>query len=146
MNNEENQQLEDYGMRHMWWVGVFVFVLAMTPLSLTAPSDKNLRAQAKAEVLAYQVAQLYRENVQSSSNQVAFNSAGPVHFRHPASIQGGSAGSSGVMGRDPWGRPYKYSVQETPDSQLQVEMASAGPDGVFSDTDDSDDIRLMLSF
>lgn len=146
MNNEENQHLDEPGLRHVWWVGAFVFVLAMAPLSLTAPSDKNLRAQAKAEVLAYQVAQLYRENVQSSSTQVGLHSAGPAQFRHPASIQGSSSGSSGVMGRDPWGRPYRYSVQEDPDSKLQVEMASAGPDGVFSDDAQSDDIRLMLSF
>lgn len=132
-------------MARFWWAGLFSFVLSLAPLSLTAPSDKTLRARAKAEVLAYQVAQLYRENVQSSSSSES-GSMGPAYVRHPATAPGGSTNSSGLMGRDPWGRPYRYHVHETPEDRLQVEMVSAGPDGVFSVAPDGDDVQLILSF
>lgn len=145
MNNEEFQDFESDKVTRFWWAGLFFFVLSLAPLSLTAPSDKTLRARAKAEVLAYQVAQLYRENVQSSSSSEP-ESMGPAYVRHPATAPGGSTNSSGIMGRDPWGRPYRYLVQETPDERLQVEMTSAGPDGEFSSGPTDDDVHLTLSF
>lgn len=146
MNNESLHTFKPSKPGGLWSVLVLIFVLGMAPLSLTSPSDGVLRARGRAEVLAYQVAQLYRENVQSSTGPES-SSMGPAYVRLPSSAAGMPAPAQGVMGRDPWGRPFRYEVREQADSQIEVRMVSAGPDGIFEQVADSgDDIQLTLSF
>lgn len=118
---------------------VVLLAFALIPFSRTSPEEKAIRARSKAEVLAYQVAQLFRESIPRSEAAETADSAGS---RRPAAID--AAPAEGLMGQDPWGRAYSYKI--LPEGEkLRVEMRSAGPNGVPDLHQGGDDIVLILS-
>lgn len=135
MKNEQNQE---FSLK--LWVFPFsalalLLCFALIPFGRTSPEEKIVRARAKAEVLAYQVAQLFRESARP--NEDAAHAS-----RGPASID--PAPAEGLMGQDPWGHAYTYKI--VPEGEkLRVEMRSAGPDGVQDLQPDGDDVKLTLS-
>lgn len=115
-----------------------ILSLAFVPWGRSSPEEKVLKARARAEVLAYQVAQLYRESL--NDQQVV-----PASQRGPASIPAAedATPAEGLMGQDPWGRAYSYRIVPV-NGRLRVEMKSAGPDG-SPDGEKGDDILLVLT-
>lgn len=119
--------------------------LAFLPNQHRSQEDLQLKARSQAEILAYQVVQLYRDNQGSSERNLDSS-------RSPASVlsRGASEGSralpisEGLMGRDPWGQAFAYRIQSSESSEgLIVEVSSYGPD--FS-PGGQDDVVLRLSF
>ncbi|MBX2987899.1 MAG: type II secretion system protein GspG [Bdellovibrionaceae bacterium] len=146
MKNEENQEV----IAKSWifpFVGLVALLgLAVLPVSRTSPEERVVRARAKAEVLAYQVAQLYKESLVSSPDegQALTLSRGPASASTEQRFIPGTP-SEGLMGQDPWGHAYSYRLQSIPDGKIRVEMRSAGPDGVPGSEPD-DDVVLVLAF
>lgn len=138
MNNKEDQELTVRSWIFPAGACVLLLVLALIPLNRSTPEEKVIRARSKAEILAYQVAQLYRESL--------INPDAPVRGRGPASeLTGGSAPAEGLMGQDPWGHAFSYRIQPEPSGRLHVEMRSPGPDGQ-TQLAGGDDVVLVLSF
>lgn len=118
------------------FVGLLMLVgLAVLPLNQNSQEEKLIRARTKAEVLAYQVAQLYRESLPT---QQALG-------RGPASVTALSeVAAEGLMGQDPWGHAYTYKISPMADGKLRVEMRSAGPDKVEG-RESATDVVLVVS-
>ncbi|HRO66020.1 MAG TPA: hypothetical protein PL182_00495 [Pseudobdellovibrionaceae bacterium] len=143
MNNEEKQEFTDKSWIFPLICLTLLVGLAILPLGRSSPEEKVVRARAKAEVLAYQVAQLYKESLMGSED---FTTAG----RGPASVRApiGTANvtpAEGLMGQDPWGQAYRYRIVATDDGKVAVEMRSLGPGRGLAGSD-TDDIVINLSF
>jgi type II secretory pathway pseudopilin PulG len=150
MENQENQVFTIRSWSFPLFGVALLFGLAFLPIGRSSPEEKVLRARSKAEVLAYQVAQLYRESLSTPADFSSESSANSLPepksggSRSPASIPSASP-AEGMMGEDPWGRAYYYRILIAEDGRLRIEMKSAGPDGVL-DHNTQDDIHLTLSF
>ena len=142
MNHEENQKVVDRS-----WIFPLVCLLllvgmAILPVGRSSPEEKVVRARAKAEVLAYQVAQLYKESV-TSSEDFSTSGRGPASVRAPM-VAPSVPPAEGLMGQDPWGQAYRYRISPLPDGKVAVEMRSAGPQR--QELAVEDDIVIQLSF
>ena len=142
MNSEEKQDVADRS-----WIFpllcLFLLVgLAVMPLGRGSPEKKVIQARAKAEVLAYQVAQLYKESMAPSEDFVT-SGRGPASVRMPLASPSNLAPAEGLMGQDPWGRPYRYKIEAQADGRVSVEMRSWGATGPEAT---HDEIVLNLSF
>lgn len=145
MNNEEFQEVTDRSWIFPLACLCLLVGLALLPLGRSSPEKKVIQARAKAEVLAYQVAQLYKESLESqgSSEEFVTSGRGPASVRMPSSETPVNAPAEGLMGQDPWGRPYRYKISTEPDGRLLVEMRSWGSEGPSGQ---SNEIVLNLSF
>lgn len=120
------------------FVGLLMLLgLAVLPLNHNSQEEKMIKARTKAEVLAYQVAQLYRESLPAQQGL----------GRGPASVDSslnGEVAAEGLMGQDPWGHAYTYKISPMSDGKLRVEMRSAGP-GKTEGHEPSTDVVLVVS-
>ena len=144
MNNEEKQEFTDKS-----WVFPLICLtllvgLAVLPLGRGSSEEKVLRARAKAEVLAYQVAQLYKESLVSSEDFTT-TGRGPASVRAPIGAPAAATPAEGLMGQDPWGQAYRYRIVAAEDGKVSVEMRSLGPNGGATSSR-ADDIVINLSF
>lgn len=140
---------EDQELKVRSWVFPFLglallLTLAFIPLNRSTPEEKVVKARSKAEILAYQIAQLYRESLATSTNPVPANSRGPASVREPMTTPD-FAPAEGLMGQDPWGHAYSYRIEPDSGGRLHVEMRSPGPNGV-TEAEGGDDVVLILSF
>jgi hypothetical protein len=83
-------------------------------------------ARSSAEAFALQLAQNF------ASHQVGQVGAAKLNSRRPASVEAKSVWPDlpldGQLGKDPWGQPFHYHVQEAPISNLRrVYVWSSGP-------------------
>lgn len=115
--------------------------------------DRLLNAKRHAEVLGYQVFEIYREAAHNSMT------ADLLHSRSPASVKAmgdeiSTIRESGSIGNDPWGQPYRYKILSAAVEQLKVQIWSAGPNkrfetadqpGVAADIYTGDDVGIILS-
>lgn len=142
---------EDQELKVRSWVFPFLglallLTLAFIPLNRSTPEEKVIRARSKAEILAYQIAQLYRESLAASADPLPTNNRGPASVRAPAAASPAeSAPAEGLMGQDPWGHAYNYRIQPDSNGRLHVEMRSPGPNGQL-EAEGGDDVVLILSF
>ncbi|MCX7978210.1 MAG: hypothetical protein N2578_04335, partial [Bdellovibrionaceae bacterium] len=149
--------------RRMYALALFLvlFIFTLVTVSLIpwpglSGDEERLQAKLRAEVLGYQVGQLYIEQLQE---QGSFSSISGSH-RGPASTASPEAEeSSGLMGSDPWGRPFFYRVTRDSEGRTWVVMWSNGPNGVLetvglrdgvlseiaSQPEKGDDVRVILS-
>lgn len=123
---------------HELWLpalgGLVLLALAFLPFAHLSGDSRTVEIRTKAEVLAYQVAQLYRESLapKGVSND----------RRGPASVE---SVSEGFMGLDPWGNAYRYRISPLDGDRLRIEMRSAGPNGKFEDASETDDVNLIIT-
>ncbi|HEY8270004.1 MAG TPA: hypothetical protein VIG33_03895, partial [Pseudobdellovibrionaceae bacterium] len=113
-----------------------------------------ISAKRHAEVLGYQIFEIYQEGGRNSMGSEILNSRSPASMR---TTGGGSFGFSevGSIGADPWSQPYRYKVlSSTGGDQLKVQIWSAGPNRVFETKDQpgvgaetytGDDVGIILS-
>ncbi|MBX3039810.1 MAG: hypothetical protein KF789_03750 [Bdellovibrionaceae bacterium] len=144
VNDEEKQEFKDKS-----WIFPLICLsllvgLAILPLGRSSPEEKVVRARAKAEVLAYQVAQLYKESLVSSED-FATTGRGPASVRAPIGSPSAATPAEGLMGQDPWGQAYRYRIVAAEDGKVSVEMRSLGPSGGVAGRA-AEDIVINLSF
>lgn len=144
MNFEEKQELKDGSWIFPLLCLGLLMGLTVLPLGRSSPEEKVVRARAKAEVLAYQVAQLYKESL-AGSEDFSTDGRGPASVRAP--IQAGTPmpPAEGLMGQDPWGQPYRYKIESLEDGKLSVQMRSMGP-GRKTAGGSEEDIVVHFSF
>jgi hypothetical protein len=153
MKNEEKQ-----GLRiSQWTLGLGLVVLAgflsLPSWTRQREEERVLNAKRHAEVLGYQVFEIYRDASRNSSIVVASDSRAPASVNAPiADISRLKEGGS--IGNDPWGQPYHYKILSAAADQLKVQIWSAGPNkkfetadepGVAADSYAGDDIGIILS-
>lgn len=107
MKNEKKQELRSSGVLAMLGLVSFSLAIIATPWNRQSRDTRSEAALQKAEVVGYQVVQIYRE----ASRQIV--SSGKAGSRVPASaVEGESENlrNTGTMGVDPWGQPYRYRI------------------------------------
>lgn len=132
--------------------------MAIPSWSRLRHEDRLTNAKRHAEVLGYQIFEIYREASAEQSPEVAAD-------RGPASVDvGGGAEEldvglvhfreSGSIGNDPWGQPYRYKILDSIDSQIRIQIWSAGPNRHFETADEpglaadryqGDDVGVLLA-
>ncbi|QLY25662.1 hypothetical protein [Bdellovibrio sp. KM01] len=129
MKNEKNQEFKSSGVLTLLGLVGFSATIIASPWNQSAQDSETKAALQKAEVVGYQVVQIYREATKvSAAPKVA--SGG----RSPASISPKVDGidslrSTGTMGTDPWGQPYHYRVLPNAEknSNIRIVVWSSGP-------------------
>jgi hypothetical protein len=114
--------------QHFGTVDLVVTILLMGTVSSIAGAllaeslqdDRPARARASAQAMALQL---------QGQQDLALKSA-QAETRSPASENSAPILTEGRMGRDPWGRPYHYSVrQSTHGPRRLIYVWSEGPNG-----------------
>lgn len=120
MKNEQKQALRSSGVLSFFGLLIAITAIIATPWNRQMKSSDIDLARQKAEVLGYQVAQIYREA--TNQKEVPGNNS---QGRLPASE---SFRSTGTMGADPWGEPYYYRIIQTGRADtIRVLVWSSGP-------------------
>jgi len=112
--------------------GLFSFI-AVPSWNRQREEDRLINAKRQAEVLGYQVFEIYREASQAVAT-AALNSRSPAAMR----TNGGDVlnfRDAGSIGNDPWGQPYRYKILSHAGEPLKVQIWSAGPNQAFETED-----------
>ena len=125
MKNQEKQEFKSSGvLTLLGLVGISALIIA-TPWNRQVQDSSVEHALQNAEVVGYQVVQIYREASRTQGQYLAKSSKD----RMPASAAPAEAlRSTGTMGLDPWGQPYHYRILSAPDApKVRILVWSAGP-------------------
>jgi hypothetical protein len=155
MKTQSKQRLSYKNIVFMSSLAGLLGFMAVPSWTKQREEDRVINAKRHAEVLGYQVFEIYREaarnthpeNTNSRAPASATPSEGEVLNFHDA----------GSIGNDPWGQPYRYkilSAHTTNSEPMRVQIWSAGPNKIF-ETDDKpgvaaesyigDDVGVVLS-
>lgn len=143
--NKENRILKSSGILSFCFLILVFVILFSIPWHQTLVEEKTVKARQKAEVLAYQLVQLYQENLRIIPDLPSNGG------RLPASVDTDLVEfrPQGLMGIDPWGHPYEYLLQKNSDNKfIKVTIRSSGPDGKTEAPEGhvvSDDVRIVLN-
>jgi type II secretory pathway pseudopilin PulG len=145
MKNEQNHKLGFIQLAVGFGLLALVGLISLPSWIRHLEEEKVIDAQRHAEILGYQVFEIYGEAARNTYSIPASSS------RSPASAQPAVAGS---IGKDPWGQPYRYKILSSSGSELKLQVWSAGPNkrfetadepGTESDTYLGDDVGIVLS-
>lgn len=141
MKNSENQVVRTSGAI----VSVFLIVLCAAAVTAAwsrgSDSRDQERAIKKAEVVGYQIAQLFRESAEGELSSLPTSSRGPASAS-PEQLE--DFRKVGTMSLDPWGHPYNYRILSAdPKGILKILVWSAGPNGIV-ETSELKDEELSL--
>lgn len=104
-------------------IGLFILCSAIVtrPWSRNSDVRTSVIAVQKAEVVGYQIAELYRGT--------AAGGGGKNSDRGPASIKSEpiEIRETGTVGKDPWGGAYHYRLFDAAESQIKIVVWSLGP-------------------
>lgn len=110
MKNETKQELKSFGVLTVLGLLGFSVMVIAAPWKRFESNSNSEQALQKAEVVGYQVAQIFREATKPLSLSVS-NPRSPGN-RIPASTESKIEGirSVGTISMDPWGQPYHYRI------------------------------------
>lgn len=126
-------------------------VIVLFPWNYNFKEAGNLRALQGAEVVGYQVVQLYQEAMKVRvAQQLPTQPTSSSFSRVPASVKSqntldlSSIRVTGTMGQDPWGRAYHYRFINLDQKNVQILVWSTGPNGSVEtpELDDGEDYTL----
>lgn len=128
MNHKEIRTFRSASLLSFLGLVLLAGAVVATPWNRQFQDSRTQAARQKAEVVGYQVAQLYREASLLPSK------SGGAEGRNPASAKDlplnslENLRSTGTMGMDPWGESYRYRILSSPQSNfVKVLVWSAGP-------------------
>ncbi len=153
MKTDKNQVVEYKKLGFVLGLACLLGLTAIPSWIRQRDEERIVSAKRRAEVLGYQIFEIYTDAQQNQSNSEAASS------RSPASVK--TAGSdalgfhdAGSIGSDPWGQPYRYKILSAANEPLKIQVWSAGPNKAFETKDDSgvgadsytgDDVGIILS-
>lgn len=115
----ENQELKSSGLLVIIGLVAFSSLLVVMPWNKGSTDSRVELARQKAEIVGYQLIQIYRE----ASNDNA--------SRKPASSEAEQLRLTGSLGQDPWGTPYRYRIlnKSSQKETMKVIVWSVGSNG-----------------
>jgi type II secretory pathway pseudopilin PulG len=152
MKNKENRGLSYKNILFVSSFAGLMGFMAVPSWTKHRDEDRVLNAKRQAEVLGYQVFEIYREAARNTRQEA-------LNLRAPASVEPVEAEAlkfrdAGSIGADPWGQPYRYKILSSVGEQIKVQIWSAGPNKIF-ETDDKpgvaaesytgDDVGVVLT-
>lgn len=163
MKTEEKHVLSYKNVIFMSSLAGLLGLLAIPSWSRLRDEDRVINAKRQAEVLGYQVFEIYRDastpRAPESSSPRSPASAGTGLEVEDANAQSPEAEpvqfrEAGSIGNDPWGQPYRYKILDNVGEQMRVQIWSAGPNRSFETKDDpgvaaetyrGDDVGVLLT-
>lgn len=153
MKTKEYQKLSYGHLVFLFAIVGFCSFLVIPTLNRQRDEDKIVNAKRQAEILGYQVFEIYHEAARNQVPQDVNSSRGVASVK---SLDEAGSGllEGGSIGNDPWGQPYRYKILNADQSQLKVQIWSAGPNRVFETKDQpgvaadsyaGDDVGVVLS-
>lgn len=127
MKNEQIQEVRSSGMLLIMGLVGLSLVIVATPWNRQFQDSRVEVALQKAEIVGYQVVQIYREASKPSLSD-------DKKSRIPASVSSSESAfpadlrSTGTMGTDPWGAPFRYRILSADKSgNVRILVWSTGP-------------------
>lgn len=124
MKNKEKQQFRSSGVLTMLGLLGLSGAIIATPWNRSLQDSKSDECRQKAEVVGYQVAQIFREASKARVQKDSVDTRGPASVA-PMGLE--SQRSTGSMGLDPWGQPYKYRILSSTPTHVRIVVWSSGP-------------------
>lgn len=153
MKTDENHRLSYKSLIFISSLAGLLGFMAIPSWTRQRDEDRLINAKRHAEVLGYQVFEIYRESSRVTSTSEIVNSRSPASMR----TNGGDSlnfRDAGSIGNDPWGQPYRYKILSASGDQLKVQIWSAGPNKAFETKDEpgsaadayvGDDVGIILA-
>ncbi|WP_413583173.1 hypothetical protein [Bdellovibrio sp. HCB288] len=129
MKHEKKQEFKSSGVLTLLGLVGFSATIIASPWNQSAQDAETKAALQKAEVVGYQVVQIYREATKVSAlPKVSSGGRLPASVA-PAAEPLDSLRETGTMGTDPWGQPYHYRVLPNAErsSNIRIVVWSSGP-------------------
>lgn len=123
MKNEQNQTLKSSSMLMLFGLVSISLLIISTPWNRAVTDNKTEKTMQRAEIVGYQLVQLYREASKSMHGNVK-SARGPAS----TAIDISDLRTTGTMGLDDWGQPFRYRILSTDQNKLRVLIWSSGPD------------------
>lgn len=152
MKTKENQDVKyNRIFLALCLVGLCAFV-ALPSWTRQRDEENALAARQHAEVLGYQVFELYSDAAQGHNGTEMLSSRSPASMKTMGEMA--SFKEAGSIGMDPWGQPYRYKILNASNTQLKLQIWSAGPNRIFETPDEpgvgqdvykGDDVGVTLS-
>lgn len=128
MKSEEKQEFKSSGVIALLGLVGFSFAIIATPWRGHMQDSKVETARQRAEVVGYQIVQIYREasRIQVPADNQGGRKIASVAPESESAIE--NLRSTGTMGNDPWGRPYRYRILSSDSSgKVRILVWSTGP-------------------
>lgn len=127
MKTEEKREFKSSGVLALLGLVGFSSAIIATPWNRHMEDSRVETARQKAEVVGYQVVQIYREASKNSVPSTSASSRGPASIAEDKGFSSENLRSTGTMGTDPWGEPYHYRILSSEKSKVRILVWSAGP-------------------
>lgn len=128
MNHKEIQTFRSASLLSFLGLVLLAGAVVATPWNRDFHDSRVQAARQKAEVVGYQVAQLYREALKVPTKKGKIAGRNLASTNDPSTISLENLRSTGTMGLDPWGESYRYRILSSPHSHnVRVLVWSAGP-------------------
>ena len=140
MKNEQNQELSSSSLLAVIGLVGFSLAIIATPWNRDLQANKAEKALQKAEVVGYQIVQLYREATKDDIAQISGT-------RSPASVEASDKliRTTGTMGQDPWGQPFRYRLLNADKSKIRILVWSAGPNQLAETSDLENEEKPLMA-
>ncbi len=139
MNTEEKQEFKSSGLLALLGLMGLSALIIVTPWNRHRVDPRNEEALQKAEVVGYQVVQIYREALASSGVYLDKKTG-----RIPASAPSEGQRNTGIVGKDPWGQPYRYRILGADqDHKIRILVWSAGANGKVDSQDLDNEDKVL---
>ncbi len=109
-NSKENQAFKSFDVLAIIFLSVLGLFFYSFPFNHQNEEQTAKSAKNKAEVLGYQIAQIYKDQVLNSNMT---NSRGPASTKEEFKKEG-------FIGSDQNGKPFRYKILEEGNKQLKV--------------------------
>ncbi len=123
MKVSENQELKSSNILVMLGLLGLCLSIISTPWNRGITDPNSTKALQRAEIVGYQLVQLYREAAKVDSTTALKASRGPASV----SSEVPELRTIGTMGLDPWGQPFHYRILSADQNKLRVLVWSSGP-------------------
>jgi len=122
MKYEIKQDFSSSSVLSLFGLVTLSLVIISMPWNRQSQDPQAIQALQKAEVVGYQVVQIYREAAKAESASGS---------RSPASVDStvplSQLRTTGTMGMDPWGMPYHYRILSSEKQKIRILVWSSGP-------------------
>lgn len=134
MKNEKKQEFKSSGVLTLLGLVGFSASIIAAPWNRQNHDSEVELALQKAEVVGYQVVQIYREAAKVSGMPSGNSGRVPASVGPEATLE--NLRTTGTMGNDPWGQPYHYRILSAEKNKpIRILVWSTGPNKK-SDTPD----------
>lgn len=143
MNSDKKQEFKSSGVITLLGLVGFSAVIISAPWNRSYQDTEVDAAMHKAEIVGYQVVQIYREAAKNSALSSSSSSRNPASASPENNLE--SLRTTGTMGTDPWGQPYHYRILSAEKNKaMRILVWSAGPNKKIETADLDNETKQVV--